>query len=225
MAAMILDLFRRTVSLVAGSRSRESLPEPAGSAAPVPRDERSAHELPLRELLAEDFATYDRKVTEPGLWAVTAHRLGSRIGQIDGELARRPLQLSHRLLSTAIDWMWGINLSTEMQLGRRVRIWHNGSIFLDGRSIGNDVILRHDTTFGPLRSTDAPGPASRPVIEDGAEIGSGACVLGGVTVGKGAMVGANSVVLESVAPGVRVIGVPARAIPDWISRKKTLDAK
>ena len=57
-------------------------------------------------------------------------------------------------------------------------------------------------------------------FEDGADIGSGACVLGAVTVGRGAIVGANSVVLEGVPPGVRVLGVPAKVIPDWIARKK-----
>jgi serine acetyltransferase len=51
------------------------------------------------------------------------------------------------------------------------------------------------------------------VIEDGADIGSGVCVLGGVTVGKDAFIGANSVVLKSVPAQTTVLGVPARILP------------
>jgi serine O-acetyltransferase len=94
-----------------------------------------------------------------------------------------------------------------------VRIWHNGSILLNARSIGNDVHIRHDTTFGALRAEDSADPQSLPVIEDEADIGSGACVLGSVTVGRGAIVGANSVVLKPVPPHTAVLGVPARIIP------------
>jgi serine O-acetyltransferase len=183
------------------------------------KDERPANDLPLREILAEDFSTHDRQLLEPGLWAVAVHRLGERLDRIQPAFVRRPAELSHKILSTAVDWVWGINLPRTTQLGRRVRLWHSGSMLLDAGSIGDDVQIRHGTTFGPVRAAD-PRPASLPVIEAGADIGSGACILGGITVGKGATVGANSVVLEAVAPGARVIGVPARAIPNWIVKKK-----
>ncbi len=114
---------------------------------------------------------------------------------------------------TAVDWIWGINLPRTTRLGRRVRIWHNGSIFLNARSIGNDVQIRHDTTMGSVRIKESAQSEQLPVIEDGADIGSGACVLGGITLGRGAMVGANSVVLQSVPPGATVFGVPARIMP------------
>ncbi|HJX54201.1 MAG TPA: hypothetical protein VJ801_15655, partial [Polyangia bacterium] len=55
-------------------------------------------------------------------------------------------------------------------------------------------------------------PECLPVIEDGVDIGSGACVLGGVRVGKGAFLGANSVVMQEIPPGVVAFGVPARII-------------
>jgi serine O-acetyltransferase len=227
---MILDIVRKTMRLVAGVRSSATATEgttiegkgdPSPGIPPPAKDERSAEDLPLGELLAEDFATYERSLLEPGLWAMAVHRVGGRVRRLEPGLVRRPLEISHRVAATAVDWLWGINVSATTRVGRRVRIWHSGSIFLDGHSIGNDVIIRHDTTFGPARAADARGPETLPTIEDGAEIGSGACILGGVTVGKGALVGANSVVLESVPPGARVLGVPARAIPDWISRKKT----
>jgi serine O-acetyltransferase len=176
-------------------------------------DDRAADGLSLREILTEDLATYDHRLVEPGLWAVAVHRLGSRLDQVGSPALRRPLEVAHKLLFTAVDWVWGINLPRTTRLGRRVRIWHNGSIWLNARSIGNDVQIRHDTTLGSVRIRDSQRPEQLPVIEDGADIGSGACILGPVTLGRGAVVGANAVVLQSVPPEATVFGVPARIMP------------
>jgi serine O-acetyltransferase len=177
------------------------------------RDQKRADELSLREILVEDFETYGRRLVEPGFWAVALHRVGARLDGIEPAVLRRPLETTHKLLSTAVDWVWGINLPKTTRLGRRVRIWHNGSIVLNARAIGNDVQLRHDTTLGSVRMKDRDRPEFLPVIGDGADIGSGACILGDVTLGKGALVGANSVVLRSVPPGATVFGVPAKVMP------------
>src|SRR4051794_24977943 len=117
-------------------------------------DDRAADELSLREVLVEDFATYDRSLVEPGFWAVAVHRFGTRLNQIEPAVLRRPLEATHKVLFTAVDWIWGINLPRTTRVGRRVRIWHNGSIFLNARSIGNDVQLRHDTTMGSVQIGD-----------------------------------------------------------------------
>jgi serine O-acetyltransferase len=172
-----------------------------------------ADELSLREVLAEDFATYDRRWVEPGFWAVAVHRLGARVDRFPVAAIRRPLEVAHKLLSTTVDWVWGINVPRQTRVGRRVRIWHNGSIFLNARSIGNDVQIRHDTTLGSVRMADAGRPELLPVIEDRADLGSGSCILGDVTVGEDAVVGANAVVLRSVPAGATVFGVPARVVP------------
>jgi N-acetylglucosaminyl-diphospho-decaprenol L-rhamnosyltransferase len=176
-------------------------------------DTRSAKEMSLLELLAEDFATYGRDLAEPGLWAVMTHRIGSRIAAIPNGATRGILDLIYRTAFTGVDWVWGIHLPRSVELGRRVRLWHNGGMLLRARSIGNDVHIRHDTTFGPLRDSGADGSEALPVIEDRADIGSGACVMGGVAVGHDAVIGANSVVLKAVAPHSTVLGVPARPIP------------
>lgn len=172
-------------------------------------------------LLAEDFATHDHDLTTPGFWAVATHRIGVRA--LDAQLPRAEravLDVAYRAMFRAVDWVWGIHLPRTVALGRRVRLWHNGAMLLTAKSIGNDVHLRHDTTFGPLRagrqaSAEGPGSgdAELPVIEDGADLGSGVAVLGGVRVGAGAVVGANSVVLKSVPPRATVLGVPARIVP------------
>lgn len=178
----------------------------------APIDRRTSAELGAVELLAEDFATYDRNPLEPGLWAVVAHRLGARAQTAQGRAARWAMNLAYQTMFTGIDWVWGIHLPRTVELGRRVRLWHNGCMLLTARSIGNDVHIRHDTTFGPVRGADGD-PKNLPVIEDRADIGSGVCVLGGVNVGHDAVVGANSVVIKPVPPRATVLGVPARTVP------------
>lgn len=175
-------------------------------------DERPANELPLLELLAEDFATYDRQLSEPGLWAVLAHRVGQRADRSGSRLVRSVLRAGHRVAANTVDFVWGIRMGEGMELGRRVRVWHSGCIDLQAKAIGNDVHIRHDTTLGSLQVRNAD-PNDRPVIEDNVELGSGVSVLGNVRVGRGSFVGANTLVLKNVAPGATVLGVPARVVP------------
>jgi len=173
------------------------------------------------QLLAEDFETHGRDLLEPGLWAVATHRIGTRALDPNRPRAERAvLDVLYKVMFTGVDWVCGIHLPRTVALGRRVRIWHKGCMLLTAKSIGNDVHLRHDTTFGPVRAGRAvmaegavPPDAELPIIEDGADVGSGVCVLGGVRVGRGAFVGANSVVLKNVPPAATVLGVPARIVP------------
>ena len=147
-------------------------------------------------------------------------RIGVRALDVERPRAERAvLDVVYRAMFRSIDTVWGIHLPRTTALGRRVRLWHNGCMFLKAKSIGSDVHLRHDTTFGPVQAGHRrPQDASQemtdlPVIEDGVDIGSGACVMGNVRVGRGAVVGANSVVLKNVPPGAMVLGVPARIVP------------
>jgi serine O-acetyltransferase len=173
--------------------------------------ERGASNAGLFDLLAEDFRTHDRQLSQPGFWAVAVHRMGTRVASLPSPLLRRLLAVPQRVLSVAIDWTWGIQIPAEVSLGRRVRLCPSGGMLLAARSIGNDVNIRHGTTFGTLRGTDQ-GRDSLPVIEDHVDVGSGVSILGPVVVGRNAVISPNSVVLRDVAPGARVLGVPARAV-------------
>ena len=108
---------------------------------------------------------------------------------------------------TAVNWFWGIDLEYTVRLGRRVRIWHHGGMVIGARAIGDDVHLRHNTTLGVLSRTNLSG---KPIIGHRVDIGVGACILGPVTVGDDAVIGANSVVIRDVRPGAVMMGVPAR---------------
>jgi N-acetylglucosaminyl-diphospho-decaprenol L-rhamnosyltransferase len=177
----------------------------------VPDSQLTASELGLSKLVAEDFATNGRNPFDPGFCALLAHRLGRRSRGIRSAPARRAARAVSHGMFIAVDWCWGINLPESVEVGRRVRLWHGGGgMLLGARAIGNDVQIRHDTTLGPLRGSTAYRDAL-PTIEEGAVIGSGVSVLGKITVGRRAVVTANSLVLRDVQPDSTMVGVPARS--------------
>ena len=160
-------------------------------------------------LLLEDLRTYDHDPFEPGFWAVALHRIGNWRMSIRPKLVRIPFSLAYRFFSRVAELFGGIHLPYTVRLGRRVRIWHHGGIVLHARSIGDDVHIRHNTTFG-LATRDC-GRAI-PTIEDRVDIGCGACVLGNVTVGHDSLIGANAVVVTDIPPYSTAVGIPARVI-------------
>jgi serine acetyltransferase len=76
-------------------------------------------------------------------------------------------------------------------------------------SIGDDVHLRHCTTFGVVRRNENK---EVPTIEECVDIGCGVCILGDVRVGHHSVIGANSVVLHDMPPYSVIAGAPARAV-------------
>ena len=157
-------------------------------------------------LLLEDLATHDGRIFEQGFWAVAAHRFGNwRMGL--PKPLRMPCTLLYRMLFKWVEWTCGITLPYTVRLGRRVRVWHHGGMVLHARSIGDDVHIRQNTTFGIARRDR---PHELPTIEDRVDIGCGAAILGNITVGHDSVIGANAVVLSDVPPGSVAVGVPAR---------------
>jgi serine O-acetyltransferase len=166
-------------------------------------------DIGLLALLAEDFRTHDSHVFEPGMWAVVLHRLGNARMDVRPRLLRAPFSLAYRMAFTGVNWLWGIDLSYTVKLGRRVRIWHHGGIVLNAQSIGDDVHIRHNTTFGIVRRSEDD---QKPRIGNRCDIGVGVCVLGDVSVGDDCVIGANSVVLHDLADGSTAVGAPARPV-------------
>ena len=127
----------------------------------------------------------------------------------ESRLLRPPFTLLYRFLYKLVEWTCGITLPYTTKVGRRVRIWHHSGMVLHARSIGDDVHVRHNTTFGVARRGQN---AEIPVIEDGVDLGCGVCVLGDVVVGRGSVIGASSVVLADVPPYSVAVGAPARVV-------------
>lgn len=182
--------------------------------APLPKGDRNENPrgIGLFALLAEDYRTHDRDILEPGFWAVAVHRFGNARMGVRFKLLRAPLTFVYRLMYTAMIWLWGIDIPYNTKLGRRVRIWHHGGIWLGARSIGDDVHIRHNTTLGVLNRSEV---GAKPIIGNRVDVGVGACILGAVTVGDDCVIGPNSVVIRDLQPGSVVMGVPARQTAIW----------
>ncbi len=109
--------------------------------------------------------------------------------------------VQRRLLRT-----YGLELAPSTPVGGGLYIAHPVGCVLHAASIGENVTVVGQVTFGTLED------GVWPVIDDRAFLGVGARVLGGITVGADARVGANAVVLRDVPSGATAVGVPARVL-------------
>jgi len=124
-----------------------------------------------------------------------------------------------RFVSQFARLMTGIEIHPAAKIGRRFFIDHGmGVVIGETAEIGDDVTLYHDVTLGGVApSVNSSGQRCtkrHPTLEDNVIVGSGAQILGPITVGRCARVGANAVVIKDVPSEVTVVGIPARvALP------------
>lgn len=160
-------------------------------------------------LVAEDYRSNDRDLFSQGFWALFWHRFGNWRMSVRFKPLRMALTLIYRVMYKMCQWMGGIQLPYSTPVGRRVRLDHFGGMILVARSIGSDVTLRQNTTIGVASKARLSG---KPILCDGVDVGAGAVLIGPITIGEGAVVGANAVVTRDVPPGAVVGGVPARVL-------------
>ena len=149
-------------------------------------------------------------VCYPGLHAILWQRVAHRLWNAGW-------RVSARFVSQANRFFTGIEIHPAVRLGARFFIDHGmGVVIGETAEIGDDVTLYHDVTLGgvaPSIDSDSQRERKRhPTLEDGVIVGSGAQILGPITVGKNARVGANSVVTKDVPAGVTVVGNPGRIV-------------
>lgn len=146
---------------------------------------------------------------EQSVWAVAVYRYGRRVDRRAPGLRRKLGTKWYWLLHRLVETLTGVSLPKGAVIGPGLRVYHFGNIFVHDRAVlGANCTLRQGVTIG---SRELKGPA--PVVEDDVEFGAYAQVLGGIRVGRGARIGAMSVVLTDVPPGATAVGVPARIIP------------
>jgi serine O-acetyltransferase len=162
--------------------------------------------------IKEDWVAHGRDWTRPGFRAVASHRLGVWRMTVRPKILRAPLSILYRWMFRRCRNRYGIELPYSATLGRRVVIEHQGAIVVHGGcEIGDDSIIRQGVTLGN-KTLDRPFDAPR--LGKNVNIGAGAKVLGAVTIGDGASVGANAVVLKDVPAGAIAVGVPAKVISE-----------
>jgi serine O-acetyltransferase len=170
----------------------------------------STNLLRLATLLHEDWVAHGRDWTRPGLRAVAVHRFGSWKDKIPFRLMRAPLSVVHGLMFRHVRNYYGIELPGSVKLGRRVVFEHQGAVIVHGAAeIGDDCIVRQGVTIGNRR-LDRPNDAPR--IGNRVNIGAGAKILGGITIGDDVSVGANAVVVRDVPAAATVVGIPAQVV-------------
>ena len=157
-----------------------------------------------------DLRRYPRRpfLKEQSIWAIALYRFGRRNDRRQPGLIRWAGDRWYWLAYRVIETLTGISIPKSAAVGPGLRIYHFGNVFVHAEAkIGANCTLRHGVTIGN-RHDDGPVP----VLEDDVELGAYAQVLGGVRVGRGARVGAMSVVLCDVPAGATAVGGPARVI-------------
>jgi serine O-acetyltransferase len=165
-----------------------------------------------------DLARYPRRpwLKEQSIWAIAVYRFGRRIERRRPGPWRTVQDRFYWLAFRFTETLTGISIPRTVRVGPGLRIWHFGNIFINAESvIGANCTLRQGVTIGN-REDDGPSP----VLEDEVDLGAYAQILGGVRIGRGAKVGAMSVVLIDVPPGAVAVGVPARIIERSPSHSK-----
>ena len=176
--------------------------------APVPE------QVSLWQRLREDVAcvferdpaarsTWEVVLTYPGVHAVWIYRLAHALWQRQWYLLARCLSALGRFLTL-------IEIHPAARIGRRFFIDHGcGVVIGETAEIGDDVTIYHGVTLG---GTSWHRGKRHPTLENGVVVGTGAKILGPVRIGAQARIGANAVVIQDVAPGMTVVGIPGREV-------------
>jgi len=146
----------------------------------------------------------------PGLHAIQFHRMAHAVW-------KRGFRVLGRFVSHIGRLLTGIEIHPGATIGRRFVIDHGyGVVVGETSEIGDDVTLYQGVTLGgtsPAVDSRSQADVKRhPTLRNGVIVGSGAQILGPITVGDGARVGANAVVSKDVPPGVTAIGIPAHVV-------------
>ena len=149
--------------------------------------------------------------TYPGVHALLMHRVAHFLWQ------KRLFWLA-RFSSHLARWLTGIEIHPGASIGHRVFIDHGmGVVIGETAIIGDDCTLYHGVTLG---GTSWNKGKRHPTLEKGVVIGAGAKILGPITLGAGAKVGSNAVVVKDVPANATAIGIPARILEETPVDKK-----
>lgn len=149
--------------------------------------------------------------TYPGVHALLMHRLSHW-------LWNHRLYWLARFNSHIGRWLTGIEIHPGATIGRRMFIDHGmGVVIGETAVVGDDCTVYHGVTLG---GTSWNKGKRHPTLENGVVIGAGAKVLGPITVGAGAKIGSNAVVVKDVPHHATAVGIPARILEEEAPKQK-----
>jgi serine O-acetyltransferase len=160
----------------------------------------------MLENVREDFAIHERSLMSRAFWAMLTYRFGRWSLALPFRPARWAAGKVYGALYLLTEILTGVHMPREVTIGRRFHIVHaDGPVSIHPATvIGDDVGIMHNVTIGMNMGMGVPRIGNRVFI------GVGAAVLGDVTVGDGARIAANSLVIADVPPDSVAMGVPAR---------------
>lgn len=166
----------------------------------------------LTSQIHEDWATNNRDWTMPGFRAIAVHRFGTWVSNKRPGTLRTALLGLYRVMYRYIRNYYGIEIPLTVILGRRLWLVHqNGIVFHWKTVVGDDCLIRHNATIGAGyggQKTLHKGPR----LGNHVEVGPGAVIFAAVTIGDGAVIGPNVVVMSHIPAGARVFAEAPRVI-------------
>ena len=149
-------------------------------------------------------------LTYPGVKAMFMHRIANFF-------AIAKFDLIARIISQFSRFMTGIEIHPKAKIGKNLFIDHGmGVVIGETSDIGDNVTIYHMATLGgispSINSNDQREIKRHPTLQDNVVVGSGAQVLGPITIGKNAKIGANAVVTKDVPENGVMVGIPAKNV-------------
>ena len=169
----------------------------------------------LKSIIERDPAAKSKLsliLTYPGVKAVFFHRIANFF-------AIAKFDLIARIISQFSRFLTGIEIHPKAKIGKNLFIDHGmGVVIGETSEIGNDVTIYHNVTLGgvspSINSNKQRNVKRHPTLEDKVVVGSGAQILGPITIGKNSLIGSNAVVTKDVPEKSIMIGIPARRVGD-----------
>ena len=151
-------------------------------------------------------------LTYPGVKAVFFHRIANFFSIAKFHLVARIISQFSRFLT-------GIEIHPNAKIGKNLFIDHGmGVVIVETSDIGDNVTIYHMATLGgiapSINTNDQRNTKRHPTLEDNVVVGSGAQILGPITIGKNSLIGANAVVTKNVPEKSIMVGIPATRVGD-----------
>jgi serine O-acetyltransferase len=147
------------------------------------------------------------ELQNPRFLPVVVHRVAHH-------LYERKFRFLARLFSSVNLVLFGVEIAMRCDIGPGLCLPHTVGTVIGALRVGNNAVIYHQVTIGAKEMDIGYHEDKRPVIGDNVIIGSGAKVLGGITIGHNVTIGTNAVVTHSVPDNVVVGGIPARILKE-----------